>query len=55
MPAKLGTTIKNIEIKVENETNRRLIREFYEYLTIKFIPLVICIKYSLLLCTENSR
>ena len=33
MPAKLITTIKNIEIKVENETNRQLIKEFYEYLT----------------------
>ena len=33
MPAKLDTTIKNIDIKVENETNRQLIREFYEYLT----------------------
>ena len=33
MPAKLITTIKNIEIKVENETNRQLINEFYEYLT----------------------
>ncbi|MDN5845168.1 MAG: hypothetical protein L0H53_02710 [Candidatus Nitrosocosmicus sp.] len=33
MPAKLVTTIKNIEIKVENEVNRQLIREFYEYLT----------------------
>ena len=33
MPAKLITTIKNIEVKVENETNRLLIKEFYEYLT----------------------
>ncbi|WP_458747413.1 hypothetical protein [Candidatus Nitrosocosmicus sp. T] len=33
MPAKLITTIKNIEIKVENETNRQLIKEFYKYLT----------------------
>jgi len=33
LPAKLTTTIKNIEIKVENETNRHLISEFYAYLT----------------------
>ena len=33
MPAKLDTTIKNIEIKVENETNRQLKKEFHEYLT----------------------
>ena len=32
MPAKLGTTIKNIKIKVQNETNRQLMREFYEYM-----------------------
>jgi integrase/recombinase XerD len=33
LPAKLITTIKNIEIRVENETNRQLIKEFHEYLT----------------------
>jgi integrase/recombinase XerD len=33
LPAKLITTIKNIGIKVENETNRQLLKEFYEYLT----------------------
>ncbi len=33
MPAKITTTIKNIEIKVKNETNRQLISEFYAYLT----------------------
>ena len=33
MPAKLIITIRNIEIKLENETNRQLIKEFYEYLT----------------------
>ncbi len=33
MPAKLITTIRNIEIKVENETNRQLINGFHEYLT----------------------
>jgi hypothetical protein len=33
LPAKLTTTIKNIEIKVENKTNRELITEFYNYLT----------------------
>ena len=27
MPAKLITTIRNIEIKVENETNRHLIKD----------------------------
>ena len=32
MPAKLTTTIKNIDIKVTNQTNRQLIREFHEYL-----------------------
>jgi integrase/recombinase XerD len=33
LPAKLTTTIKNIEIKVENKTNSQLIKEFYDYLT----------------------
>jgi len=33
LPAKLITIIKNIEIKVENETNRHLIKEYYVYLT----------------------
>jgi integrase/recombinase XerD len=33
MPAKLATTIKNIEKKVHNNTNRGLIAEFYNYLT----------------------
>ena len=32
MPAKLTTTIKNIEIKVTNQTNRQIINDFYEYL-----------------------
>lgn len=32
MPAKLTTTIKNIEIKLDNPTNRQIIRDFYEYL-----------------------
>jgi hypothetical protein len=32
LPAKLTTTIRNIEIKVTNETNRQIIRDFYEYL-----------------------
>ena len=32
MPAKLTTTIRNIDIKVTNQTNRQIIREFYEYL-----------------------
>ena len=33
MPAKLTTTVNNIEIKVANITNRNLITEFYNYLT----------------------
>ncbi len=32
MPAKLSTTIQNIEIKVTNQTNRQIIKDFYEYL-----------------------
>lgn len=32
LPAKLTTTIKNIDIKVTNQTNRQIIRDFYEYL-----------------------
>ncbi|HEX5187682.1 MAG TPA: hypothetical protein VFV86_12410 [Nitrososphaeraceae archaeon] len=32
MPAKLTTTIKNIDIKVSNQTNRQIINDFYEYL-----------------------
>jgi hypothetical protein len=32
LPAKLTTTVKNIEIKVTNQANRQIIREFYEYL-----------------------
>jgi hypothetical protein len=32
LPAKLATTIKNIDVKIENETNRQLITEFYHYL-----------------------
>ncbi len=32
MPAKLTTTVKNIDIKVTNQTNRQLIRKFHEYL-----------------------
>jgi hypothetical protein len=32
LPAKLATTIRNIDIKVTNQTNRQIIREFYEYL-----------------------
>jgi hypothetical protein len=32
LPAKLTTTIRNIDIKVTNQTNRQIIREFYEYL-----------------------
>ncbi len=33
MPAKLITTVNNIEIKVANIINRELITEFYNYLT----------------------
>jgi hypothetical protein len=32
MPAKLTTTIKNIGKKVQNNINRDLITEFYDYL-----------------------
>jgi integrase/recombinase XerD len=33
MPAKLTTTITNIEKKVKNQVNRKLIEEFFHYLT----------------------
>jgi len=33
MPAKLSTTLENIEKKVDNKANRELIIEFYNYLT----------------------
>jgi integrase/recombinase XerD len=32
LPAKLTTTVKNIEIKMTNQTNRQIINDFYEYL-----------------------
>ena len=32
MPAKLSTTIENIDLKVKNQVNRQIIKEFYEYL-----------------------
>ena len=32
MPAKLTTTIQNIDIKITNQTNRQIIKDFYEYL-----------------------
>jgi len=32
LPAKLTTTVKNIEVKVANQDNRQIIREFYQYL-----------------------
>jgi hypothetical protein len=32
LPAKLTTTIQNIDIKVTNQTNRQIIKDFYEYL-----------------------
>jgi hypothetical protein len=32
LPAKLTTTIRNIDIKVTNQTNRQIIKDFYEYL-----------------------
>ncbi len=32
MPAKLTTTVKNIDIKVANQINRQIIKDFYEYL-----------------------
>ncbi len=32
MPAKLTTTITNIDIKVKNSVNRELVKEFYSYL-----------------------
>ncbi len=33
MPAKLSTTVANIEKKVHNQVNRSLLSEFYTYLT----------------------
>ena len=32
MPAKLTTTVNNIDTKVKNQVNRKLIKEFYIYL-----------------------
>ena len=32
MPAKLSTTIENIDKKIKNQVNRELIKEFYNYL-----------------------
>jgi hypothetical protein len=32
LPAKLTTTIQNIDVKIANQVNRQLINEFYEYL-----------------------
>ena len=32
LPAKLTTTVRNIDIKVTNQTNRQIINDFYEYL-----------------------
>ncbi|MER5176008.1 MAG: hypothetical protein ABJB76_02710 [Candidatus Nitrosocosmicus sp.] len=32
MPARLSTTITNIDIKVKNQDNRELIKEFFKYL-----------------------
>jgi len=32
LPAKLTTTVKNIDNKVINQTNRQIIKDFYEYL-----------------------
>jgi hypothetical protein len=32
LPAKLTTTIQNIDVKVLNQTNRQIIKDFYEYL-----------------------
>jgi integrase/recombinase XerD len=32
LPAKLTTTVRNIDIKVANQTNRQIIKDFYEYL-----------------------
>ena len=32
MPAKLSTTVRNIDTKVKNQVNRELIKEFYNYL-----------------------
>jgi integrase/recombinase XerD len=34
LPAKLTTTITNVEKKVRNQVNRQLIQEFFDYLTI---------------------
>ena len=32
MPAKLTTTIQNIDVKVVNQSNRQIIKDFYKYL-----------------------
>lgn len=32
LPAKLSTTVNNINAKVKNQINRDLIKEFYNYL-----------------------
>jgi len=32
LPIKLTTSIRNIEIKVTNQTNRQIIKDFYKYL-----------------------
>jgi len=32
LPAKLTTTIANIDIKVKNQVNRQIVKEFYNYL-----------------------
>jgi integrase/recombinase XerD len=32
LPAKLTTTINNIDIKVKNQVNRGLVKEFFTYL-----------------------
>ena len=32
MPAKLNTTIKTIDIKEKNQTNRQILRDFCDYL-----------------------
>jgi integrase/recombinase XerD len=32
LPAKLTTTIKNIDVKVVNQINKQIIKDFYEYL-----------------------
>ena len=32
MPAKLSTTVSNIDTKIKNQVNRKIIKEFYNYL-----------------------